>query len=465
MKMINNNFIQSLLAQKTDVPLSRFRELDMHAILSTICAFLNGDGGWIVVGVDNNNNVVDVPNLNAAYVSTEVTKNISPMPLVYVQQELWQERLILLITVIKGQRAPYSINGRYYIIDHNGAAVVPNKDEISMLMRKKKVASSWEAIPTSGADEDDIDFNRVDRVYQIGMQSSLIKPRIQNGHDLLAGCGLLDYGVVKNGAMALFGTEPSRFMRQCRCRIQVMFNGKTANQYEDVRILECNVFEMIEKLRNYFYQTLPNVGTFSDSKWERRHDTIYPMEVLDEAIVNALVHRDMGDLSGEVLINIYRDKMEITNSGEIPDGILKNKNKILPHISELRNPLMAEVLYIAGLMEKTGRGMALIYNRMTAEGLSAPEWQSRNGYTTLTIYSTPAALPKIPQRAVEFLRKFKGGFFSKVQYYEFFGGEISQETAKKDISALVRNGMVVVEGAGPSTIYKQTGKSLPDFTR
>ena len=110
--MINNNFIQSLLAQKTDVPLSRFRELDMHAILSTICAFLNGDGGWIVVGVDNNNNVVDVPNLNAAYVSTEVTKNISPMPLVYVQQELWQERLILLITVIKGQRAPYSKNGR-----------------------------------------------------------------------------------------------------------------------------------------------------------------------------------------------------------------------------------------------------------------------------------------------------------------------------------------------------------------
>lgn len=463
--MENNNFIQSLLTQKSDAPLSRFRELDMHAILSTVCAYLNNDGGWIVIGIDNENNVVGLHDLNAAYMSTEIVKNISPMPLVYVQQEIWQGYPILLITVIKGQRAPYSLNGKYYVVNKSGEVIVPNKDEISVMMRHNKVVSSWETIPASGAEEDDIDFNRVERVYQLGIQSSLIKPRIRDGHDLLAGCDLLDCGVVKNGAIALFGYEPSRFMRQCRCRIQVMLNGKTADQYEDVRILECNVFEMIEKLRNYFYQILPNVGTFSDSKWERSHNTIYPMEVLDEAIVNALVHRDMGDLSGEVLINIYRDKMEITNSGEIPDGILKNKNKILPHISELRNPLMAEVLYIAGLMEKTGRGMALIYNRMTAEGLSAPEWQSRNGYTTLTIYSTPAALPKIPQRAVEFLRMFKGGFFSKVQYCEFFGGEISLETAKKDISALVRNGMVVVEGAGPSTIYKQTGKSLPDFTR
>ena len=463
--MENNNFIHSLLTQKSDAPLSRFREMDMSAILSTICAYLNGDGGWIIVGIDNDNNAAGVPDLNAAYVSSEIVKNISPMPLVYVQQEMWQGNPVLLITVIKGQRAPYSVNGKYYILNRSSEAIVPNKDEISILMRHNKVVSAWETIPTSGAEEDDIDFNRVDRVYQIGIQSSLIKPRIQNGHDLLAGCGLLDYGVVKNGAIALFGFEPSRFMRQCRCRIQVMMNGKTSNQYEDVRILECNVFEMIERLRDYFYQTLPNIGTFSERRWERSHLTIYPMEVLDEAIVNALVHRDMGDLSGEVLINIYRDKMEITNSGEIPYGILKGKNKILPHLSALRNPLMAEILYIAGLMEKTGRGMTLIYNRLIAEGLRSPEWQSRNGYTTLTIYSTPAELPKVPSRALDFLCQYEGEVFSREQYLNYLKEKISEKTAKNDISALVANSMVLVEGAGPSTKYKIIRRELPDFAR
>lgn len=463
--MENNNFILSLLTQKSDAPLSRFRELDMHAILSTICAYLNNDGGWIVIGIDNENNVVGLHDLNAAYMSTEIVKNISPMPLVYVQQEIWQGYPILLITVIKGQRAPYSLDGKYYIVNKSGEVIVPNKDEISVMMRHNKVVSSWETIPASGAEEDDIDFNRVERVYQLGIQSSLIKPRIRDGHDLLAGCDLLDYGVVKNGAIALFGYEPSRFMRQCRCRIQVMLNGKTADQYEDMRILECNVFEMIEKLRNYFYQILPNIGAFSNSQWERRHNTIYPMDVLDEAIVNALVHRDMGDLAGEVLINIYRDKMEITNSGEIPFGILKGKNKILPHISALRNPMMAEILYIAGLMEKTGRGMTLIYNKLTAEGLRSPEWQSRNGYTTLTIYSTPAEPPKVSSRALDFLWQYKGETFSREQYQNYFKEKISEKTAKNDVSALVANNMVLVEGAGPSTKYKIIRRELPDFTR
>lgn len=321
-------------------------------------------------------------------------------------------------------------------------------------MRKRKVASSWETIATSGAEEEDLDISRMNSVYELGRAASLIKPRIRNGRDLLSECGLLDYGVVKNGAMALFGKEPTRFMRQCRCRIQVMLHGKTADQYEDVRILEGNVFDMMDQLRAYFTSTLPNIGAFSDSQWERHHKSIFPMDVLDEAIVNALIHRDMGDLSGEVQINIYREKMEIVNSGEIPSGIIRGKNKILPHISELRNPNMAEVLYVAGLMEKTGRGLLFIYDRMHEEGYRAPEWQSRNGYTTLTMYSSLAELPKVPSRALEFLQHFEGEIFSRSQYEAYFRGEISEKTAKNDLSALAQNGKVLVEGAGPSTMYR-----------
>ena len=452
--MVNDNFIQTLMTQKADAPLSCYPEQDMYGLMCTICGYLNGDGGWIAVGVHKDGTAVHGVQWNATAVSSEVAKSITPMPLVYVQEASWQDETVLLVTVIKGKRSPYSFDGKYYIINSEGEAVVPDKDALSMLMRKSKVASSWETIATSGAEEEDLDVRRMNAVYESGRAASLIKPRIENGHDLLSECGLLDYGVVKNGAMALFGVEPTRFMHQCRCRIQVMLNGKTADQYEDVRILEGNVFDLIDQLRAYFTSTLPNIGSFSNSQWERHHKSIYPMDVLDEAIVNALIHRDMGDLSGEVQINIYREKMEIINSGEIPSGIIRGKNKILPHISELRNPNMAEVLYVAGLMEKTGRGLLFIYDRMKAEGYRSPEWQSRNGYTTLTMYSTLAELPKVPSRALEFLQHYEGEIFSRAQYEAYFHGEISEKTAKNDLSALGQNGKVLVEGAGPATLYR-----------
>ena len=66
--------------------------------------------------------------------------------------------------------------------------------------------------------------------------------------------------------------------------------------------------------------------------------------------------------------------LQITNSGVLPDKLVSGKSKVLPHGSVLRNPLMAEVFYVAGEMEKTGRGMYLISNTMKEAGRKLPEW-------------------------------------------------------------------------------------------
>ena len=107
------------------------------------------------------------------------------------------------------------------------------------------------------------------------------------------------------------------------------------------------------------------------------------------SITNALIHRDMSETSEEVLIFIYADRIEITNVGEMPDNMVKRKNIVLPHVSSLRNPLMAEVFHIAGKMEKTGRGLKLIHDQMDDLGRKLPEWESKDGRTKLTIYRSP----------------------------------------------------------------------------
>ena len=70
------------------------------------------------------------------------------------------------------------------------------------------------------------------------------------------------------------------------------------------------------------------ISEFSNDSWEQISRGKYPFAALGEEIVNAIVHRDYGDASGEVIINIYKSSIEIINSGEISGSFLKGKNTV-----------------------------------------------------------------------------------------------------------------------------------------
>ena len=169
---------------------------------------------------------------------------------------------------------------------------------------------------------------------------------------------------------------------------------------------------------------------------------------------NALIHRDYSDRMDEVTIFIYDDKIEITNSGMLPEKIVSGKTKVFPHGSVLRNPLMAEVFYIAGQMEKTGRGMALISNRMRVLGRRSPEWVCTNGKTTLRLFSQKEHLNS-NERVLAFVKgSGRGVYFTKADYINFFEKQPSKVTAQNDLSLMLRLGLCERVGQGPSTKYK-----------
>ncbi len=273
---------------------------------------------------------------------------------------------------------------------------------------------------------------------------------------------LQDFNIIRNGAMVLFGKDPIKFLSQCRIRITVMPYGKIGNQYSDVLIVEDNLFVSFNRLREYFTKIFPLINEFEDN-WNRIIREKYPMDAIDEAIVNAMVHRDYADISGEITINIYKEKIEIINSGEIPSDIVSKKNKIIPHHSVLRNPIIAHMFYLRGKMEKLGRGLSLIKDRFENQGLKTPEWTSQSGYTTLTLYSISEQLN---DRMKEFLGQLKkGNTFTSKEYEKYFSDNISERTARNDISVLVKSKYIIKEEQGPATIYKRTNKELPDIAR
>ncbi|MCG2616977.1 hypothetical protein LZZ85_21955 [Terrimonas sp. NA20] len=182
---------------------------------------------------------------------------------------------------------------------------------------------------------------------------------------------------------------------------------------------------------------------------------------LDEAVINALIHRDYSDPTSEVFIGIYPDRIEIINRGTLPlgDSQLKKKHESLPP-----NPNITMAVFVHGIIEKVGRGTVLITEESGKLGLKEPTWKVKNGFVTLTLYSTARKI-QLNERIIRFLRTIRvGESFSRRDYeLSFTEKTISERMARDDIRSMVDGGWVSKSGEAMQTIYTRMEVSLPDI--
>ena len=453
---MESSFVKALLTQPhLPSPIFCFADASPEMVAKKVCACLNEMGGWIVIGVSGKQEYVGLPsNDYESKVRQEITEFISPLPLVYVQQESFDGKPVLLVTVPQGSLTPYTYKGRY-LIQKDNEIDVPTPDMLSKLLRNSYTSrSDWERVNNLYAKDEDLDERLMAAVYEKGLSLGRLSKNNFGLRGLLSELRLVRTGEVANGAVALFAYDTRNLLPQCRLRIQMMTRGKDADGFEDLYFIEGNVFTVQSKAINYFRERLPRVAYFFSNKTSRYNDFEYPLDVLDEAISNALIHRDYTDISDEVTIFIYADRIEITNSGRLPEKMVSGRSKVLPHGSVLRNPLMAEVFYVAGEMEKTGRGMLLISNTMRDAGRKLPEWTSSNGKTTLIIYNRKEVLEP-NERIRSFVNRWpREVVFSKTDYMTSFERQPSKVTAQNDLLIMLKTGLCEKLGSGPKTMYR-----------
>lgn len=456
-------FIQTLIEQQDQSQLELVPDYNLEKILTAVCAFLNSHGGWVVVGYGEGKVKGVEPHAEeiAGELETAILNQIFPQAMVYTKAIEFENHYLILINVIKGPRAPYSYNDTYYI--RNGKEIrIARYDDISMLIRSSNGhLSLWEKSDAVDVELKDLSEEEIrttiNDANRLG-KGDLLPNEIDR---FLSYFQLLDYSSVRNGAVVLFGYKPARYLPQERIRITVMPDEKTGNRYEDTTTIESNLFEAFNQLQNYFKKSLPLISEFSQNNWDRNSRFLYPLDALDEAIINAMVHRDYGDVGGEITINIFSNRMEIINSGEIPGNIITNKNKIGPHHSILRNPTIAHMFFLRGKMEKLGRGLDLILGSFSNIGLKKPEWSSKDGYTTLTLFNTRDEVV-LNSRMTEYLRHMDSGkTFTSKDYHSYFS-TLTDRIARSDISKLAAGGWIEKIGEGPATKYMRTKIKLPE---
>ncbi|MCY2903030.1 ATP-binding protein [Mycoplasmopsis arginini] len=116
----------------------------------------------------------------------------------------------------------------------------------------------------------------------------------------------------------------------------------------------------------------------------------YDMLAIQEALVNAIIHRDYTELGSEVCLDIYDDRIEISSPGIAYDNqnIPKNVDFIVK--SKRRNPILADVFSRMHYMDRRGSGLKKITDEtrrlFNDEGYHV-EYYNNNGFFMVTIYN------------------------------------------------------------------------------
>lgn len=111
---------------------------------------------------------------------------------------------------------------------------------------------------------------------------------------------------------------------------------------------------------------------------QRMDEPLLPAEVLREALVNALVHRDYEIMERQVMLEVFRDRVEVTSPGGLP-GRMTVERVRGGGAPRSRNEAMANAMVVAGLTGRRGTGWLGMRRRMREFNGTEPQLVSEAG--------------------------------------------------------------------------------------
>lgn len=225
----------------------------------------------------------------------------------------------------------------------------------------------------SGLTIGDLDDNAIDRLkekYSVKQKNPGF--RALNTDQVLNDLRLIDSGQLTYAALLLLGKQSAiqRLLPQACVTWEFRFSeGQTAYDFrENVCMPLFHGIDHIWQLVNgKNAQIQIREGAYISDL------NVFNEEVIREALLNAIAHRDY-TVTSEVVIKQYPRKMIINNPGGFPKGVtLEN---LLTVSSTPRSRLMAEVLEKTGLVERSGQGVDKIYSLTLSEGKPMPSYEN-----------------------------------------------------------------------------------------
>ena len=239
----------------------------------------------------------------------------------------------------------------------------------------------FDAAPCVKAALDNLDFEQIARFIRTARRVRRF-PLTEDSspEELLEHLNLLNDGRVTNAAVLLFGKLPQRFLISSEIKCAHFHGTEVAKPIPSYQVYKGTAFELVDQAVDFVLSKINrSIGTRAEGVRAPRTYEI-PKEVVTEAIVNAVAHRDYTD-NGSVQVMLFADRLEVWNPGRLSPPLTLEKLRV-PHRSVPVNPLLAESLYLAEYIERMGTGTLDMIRRCVEDGLPEPEFTVTDGFVT-----------------------------------------------------------------------------------
>lgn len=456
---MNADALRKLLAGGEDATLEFKSSARTDAVGRAACGMLNAQGGTLVVGVGDDGRPVGLKNAQdvARELELFLKDRISPRPVLATHVVELGEIECVVVEISKTPDGPYVFEGGVWL-RHGVETRAATSSELRALLSAEGEPERWERRISPLMTDDDLDNDEVRSTVREALQEGRFSFSDPDDTRLV----LKDLSAVAPGGYtqagdALFGRYPGRRHPQCRAQFVVFAAAKSDGEYLDNRWFEGPLVRVCTELAGAVNAASPRRSTFEGDDLRRRDQPAYDALAIREGIVNAFVHRDYSAYSGGLRVSMYPDRLEIWNSGSLPVG-LTTRDLRREHPSILVNPDIAQVFYLRGLMERLGRGTEFIATASRRIGAAAPTWKDAPTGVVLTMFSAHRTVERqdLNTRQRSLLDALEQGEALPLrEYLARFAGSITDRHGRRDLDELVKGGFLVVEGAGPSTVYRR----------
>lgn len=425
-------------------------------ITKSIVAFCNLFGGRLVLGVDDNRNIIGVPENNIDELILSLQRSIyqacTPPILPSVYARRIYDKLVIIIEVSQGMNKPYFLSAHGInegtFIRFGASTIKANATLIQELIWQSKGFSADE-IPVHFADEQSLDRDRF---------RNFLKEKIVNPLKTDIERQLFHYKILIDehqriyptlGGVLLFSSKPQQYFTEAFI-ICTHFKGISGRQGIATRDCGGSLVEQINNAITFVTERLNK--HFSIGAKKREQTLEIPEVALREAIINAVVHRDY-HLPGPIKIAIYDDRIEIFSPGNFP-GPLRSQ-ELESGVTYIRNHVICRVLRELGYIEKLGSGFITIFQAYRERNLLLPTVYEGSGYVKCVL---PRAASKITTEELQEEEKILHLFYKAEEINSQTVAEalrISRQTAARRLAELISVGKIERLGKGPSARYRK----------
>lgn len=445
------------LINKPGPRLAYLPDADAEALAECLVSFANGDGGLIILGVDENGKptreIWDEEAENALREAATLCR--PPVPSRW-QPEIIKDTTLIGINVSRSLDLHTLYDGRVLI--RSGTRNRPlSGDEVRDLAGSKHTAE-YETEIVPGARAEDLDQEIILEYLQGRETRSGAK--VTSTPELLFEIGATDrQGNPTVAGILLFGKNPQMFLPQSGI-VFVKFPG-TKPRGENGGIgygrrdeLNGPLARLVARSWNVVFEEM-RVGATVNTL-ERQEITEYPRFAVREALVNAVAHRDYRIKGRRIEIRMYADRLEIISPGGLP-GYMTLDNLVEEHYS--RNPRIVNGLYQWGFIEELGLGIDQMIEEMVEAGHTPPGFKATSHIFTVSLSNKqerPAA-PKwtlnMNERQVKALSHVRENGSITNSGYRQLCPQVSAETLRLDLVDLVEKGLLLKIGSKKGTHY------------